>query len=83
MIMIMRLPLSFDRVFGVAVLALSMAMSLAMVPEACVAEDRTIETETGKIKVETLVRGLDHPWGMAFLPDGRLLLTERAGQMRL
>ncbi|QFQ87879.1 PQQ-dependent sugar dehydrogenase [Paracoccus kondratievae] len=31
----------------------------------------------------TLIRGLDSPWGMALLPDGGLLITERSGGMRL
>ena len=34
-------------------------------------------------KVETFAGGLAHPWGMAFLPDGRLLVTERPGRLRL
>ncbi len=36
-----------------------------------------------KIKVETFASGLEHPWGIQFLPDGRLLVTERPGRMRL
>jgi glucose/arabinose dehydrogenase len=33
--------------------------------------------------VETLAGGLDHPWGLALLPDGRILVTERAGRLRI
>jgi aldose sugar dehydrogenase len=37
-----------------------------------------------EIKVEALARGLSHPWGMAALPDGTLLVTERnKGQLRI
>ncbi len=35
------------------------------------------------VKVETFASGLVHPWGMAFLPDGRLLVTERPGRVRI
>jgi len=59
------------------------AAALVLLPAAACAEDQTLDTETGKIKVETVADGLDHPWGMAFLPDGRLLVTERSGDLRI
>lgn len=33
--------------------------------------------------VEEIVARLDHPWSLAFLPDGRVLVTERAGRLRI
>jgi glucose/arabinose dehydrogenase len=36
-----------------------------------------------KVSVETIAKGLENPWGMQFLPDGRLLVTERPGRMRI
>jgi len=44
---------------------------------------RSFETEKRQISVETLARGLENPWGLAFLPDGRMLVTERPGRIRL
>jgi glucose/arabinose dehydrogenase len=35
------------------------------------------------VKAETFAKGLVHPWGLAFLPDQRLLVTERPGRLRL
>jgi glucose/arabinose dehydrogenase len=37
----------------------------------------------GAFNVETVARGLEHPWSLAFLPDGRMLVTERPGRLRL
>src|SRR5687767_12363268 len=39
--------------------------------------------EQGKIRVSVLVRGLSHPWSIAFLPDGSMLIPERPGRLRV
>ncbi len=36
-----------------------------------------------RIRVSVLTRGLSHPWSLAFLPDGSMLVTERAGRLRV
>lgn len=41
------------------------------------------EEEAGEMQTETLADNLTHPWGMAFLPDNRLLVTERPGRLRI
>ena len=41
------------------------------------------DTQDYKVRATKLIEGLYHPWGMAFLPDGRMLITERRGTMRL
>ncbi len=38
--------------------------------------------EQHKIRVSIVTRGLSHPWAIAFLPDGRMLVTERPGRLR-
>jgi glucose/arabinose dehydrogenase len=37
----------------------------------------------GALRADTVVRGLSHPWGLVFLPDGRMLVTERPGRLRI
>jgi glucose/arabinose dehydrogenase len=36
-----------------------------------------------RIRVSVVTKGLDHPWGMAFVPDGSILVTERPGRLRV
>ncbi len=39
--------------------------------------------EHSQIRLVVVTRGLSHPWGLAFLPDGSILVTERQGRLRL
>jgi aldose sugar dehydrogenase len=39
--------------------------------------------QSGSISVVTIAEGLEQPWGLAFLPDGRMLVTEKEGRLRL
>lgn len=59
-----------------------LALSLASWP-ASAQEARVVDTASGRVRVETFVSGLERPWGMALLPDGRMLVTERPGRLRL
>ncbi|MDP2682090.1 MAG: PQQ-dependent sugar dehydrogenase [Deltaproteobacteria bacterium] len=42
-----------------------------------------MSSEKHAFNLVTLVEGLSHPWSMAFLPDGRMLVTEREGRLRI
>lgn len=62
------------------------AMLLALAAPAAAQE--VTRSEQADFRVVTLARGLDHPWGLAFLPangpgDGGMLITERSGSLRL
>ncbi|AKH42933.1 glucose/arabinose dehydrogenase [Altererythrobacter atlanticus] len=43
----------------------------------------TVETEMATLHVERVGDTLDHPWSLAFLPDGGMLVTERPGRLRI
>jgi glucose/arabinose dehydrogenase len=68
------------RVHGRRLAAASAAIALV---GPAMALDETIETEQATIRAVTYAEGLEHPWGLAFLPDGSALVTERPGRLRL
>jgi len=54
----------------------SLSLQSAQKLDPSVGDDKTF-------RVVTVVEGLQHPWGVAFLPDGRILVTERPGRLRI
>lgn len=65
------------------------ALALALLLAGCTAgapaslERAPALQPTPAIRVEVVARGLDTPWAIAFAPDGRILLTERPGRIRV
>ncbi len=49
---------------------------------ACQEPQHVAPSGATKVSVTGVARGLEHPWGLAFLPDGRMLVTERPGRLR-
>jgi glucose/arabinose dehydrogenase len=47
------------------------------------ASDEAISSEQAMFRVVPVVTGLEHPWGMAFLPGGEIVITERPGRVRM
>ncbi|HJT11310.1 MAG TPA: PQQ-dependent sugar dehydrogenase [Dongiaceae bacterium] len=41
------------------------------------------QSQAGSVSVVTVAEGLEQPWGLAFLPDGRMLVTEKEGRLRV
>jgi glucose/arabinose dehydrogenase len=46
-------------------------------------EDTSFASSAGQLEVQTVASGLVNPWSLGFLPDGRMLVTERPGRIRV
>lgn len=47
------------------------------------ATGESFSTKFVKVRTEIVARGLEHPWGLDFLPDNAMIITERPGRMRI
>lgn len=66
----------------IATLCASAFLSLSLSAVAGPVQD--FKTEQGTVSVEAVVKGLDHPWALAFLPDNKgMLVTEKPGNLRV
>jgi glucose/arabinose dehydrogenase len=63
--------------------AAAAASSAAVAASASAEAPRSLSSQHGPIAVSTLASGLENPWALAFLPDGRLLVSERPGRLRI
>lgn len=62
------------------------SLALVTVATACAAHPVPAQTHSSQhhtFRTVNVVEGLEHPWGMAFLPDGSILITERPGRLRI
>ena len=61
-----------------AILLLAATLSAQTAPRSATPASKAVPG-----RVTTYAQGLEHPWALAFLPDGRLLVTERPGRLRI
>ena len=69
--------------FLAGTLALLAGCQAGQPAEASQIPPQRLASEHGMLEIYTVASGLEHPWGLAFLPDGRMLVTERPGRLRL
>jgi len=65
-----------------ALLNSACAAQPASPPATLISESTPGSSEHGALTIKRITSGLEHPWSLAFLPDGRMLVTERPGRLR-
>src|SRR4051794_40512224 len=55
----------------------------AQQPSSSGTQEQVLDVPGGKVRVVTLATGLFHPWSLAILPDGAVLVAERNGDLRI
>jgi aldose sugar dehydrogenase len=62
---------------------LSVTMIITLLGVVCFFSSANAQHAPVAVNIEVIASGLNHPWGMAFLPNGQLLVTERVGRLRI
>ena len=81
-------PSRFARYRGFLIFAAIFALLWFVVPPVIrylpefLPDPAVLQTETGSIRIVTMTERLNRPWGLAFLPEGDILVTELPGRLR-
>jgi len=75
-----RLPGRHPMRYPVRLLLALLAVAIVSGPAAA---ETVYKSEHYRLRLVTVAKGLEHPWSFAFLPDGRILVTERPGRLRI
>lgn len=70
------MPLPRPLIFGLA-----LAFTPLIAPAQTLSE--TVQTDAGSMQIDAVVTGLQTPWAFGFLPDGKIVITEKGGAVRL
>jgi glucose/arabinose dehydrogenase len=65
-----------------AIRSVGVLVLLAAAASSCAGERKQVRSDKHAFVVTQLVEGLQNPWSIAWLPDGRMLVTERSGRLR-
>ncbi len=69
--------------FNIRVFRFALALIAVSVAAPALSERQTLRTEYQAIVLERIAGDLEHPWAIDFLPDGRMLVTERPGRLNI
>ncbi|MCH7400328.1 PQQ-dependent sugar dehydrogenase [Belliella kenyensis] len=80
---------NFHHNIGIQKMCVLLSLSFLFTIHAVTAQVKTVnqiienevKTDKANVKITQIVKGLEHPWAMAWLPDGSMLVTERPGNM--
>lgn len=81
------IPHRIKRILSGSIIFTLVGCSLLQNPASVSSENDNLTTSqndvAGSFQKTTIVEGLEHPWGMAWLPNGEMLITERPGRLRI